>query len=142
MGSLKRVHLKALGWSMLMVGVFLFGLAAGGRGQASDVLPGSAGDPLITRSYLEQYVGIQVVEMSAGQRLTAEAGAEIILRAGRATAVDGPRGGLADVTAGRDLRSGQEISQNHLLIVPRSDGRGVRAVTDVVLMVRGVFTLE
>ncbi len=125
-----------------MVGIFLFGMAAGGIGQAGDVLPGSAGDPLISRSYLEQYVGIEVVEMRADQRLTAEAGAEIILRSGRATAIDGPRGGLADVTQGRDLRSGDEISQNHLLIVPRSDGRGVRAETDVFLMVRGLFSVE
>ncbi len=130
------------GWVIIFVGVFLFGLAVGQRGLAGDVLPGSPGDPLITRSYLEQYVVLQVVELQAGQRLIAEEGTEIILRSGRATAIEGPRGGLADVTGAGDLRQGQNVPLNHLLIVPRSDGRGIRAQTSAFVMVRGLFTVE
>ena len=137
-----RPHVLAAGLLAASLTFFLVGLTVGRLGQASDVLPGSPGDPLITRSYLEQYVTLNVVELGAGQRLIAEAGTEIVLRSGRATAIDGPKGGLSNVTAGRDLRMGEEIPLNHLLIVPRSDGRGVLATTDVFLMVRGLFTTE
>jgi hypothetical protein len=67
----------------------------------------------------------------------------MILRSGIASAVDSGMGGLADVTAGKDIRHGENISQNHLLIVPRDDGRGVRAENNnVVLMVRGGYTIQ
>ncbi len=122
--------------------LFLAGLLIGSGGQAADVLPGSPGDPLIARSYLEQYVNLNVLELEPGQRLVADAGTEIVLRSGSATAIDGPGGGLADVTAGRDIRMGQPIPRNHLLIVPRSDGRGLLATTSVFVMVRGIYSID
>ena len=108
--------------------------------------PGSPGDPLVTQSWVTKHVddrtALEVVEVDAGQRLLGGAGTELILRAGRATIIDSDLGGLADVTQGEDLRSGVSVPSNHLLIVPRSDGRGMQATTDIIVMVRGTYTIE
>ncbi|SET06197.1 hypothetical protein SAMN05660297_01265 [Natronincola peptidivorans] len=132
--------------------------------------PGSSEDPLVTLSYVEQRIeqvrfyideklsssqpgqpsgdstkggSLELVYLSTGERLIADAGTEIILRAGNAVAIDSHRGGLSDVTAATDIRMNQQIPPNHLIIVPREDGRGVRALTnDVILLVRGKYTIE
>lgn len=45
--------------------------------------PGGSGDPLVTQSYVDQYVQWKVAEMKTGQVLTGRAGSEIIVRRGR-----------------------------------------------------------
>lgn len=82
---------------------------------------------------------LDVVELKAGESIIAGAGAEIILRSGRASAIASSLGGLSDVTKAADIAHGVEISPNHLLIVPRNDGRGVLAITDTFFMVRGEY---
>lgn len=104
--------------------------------------PGSENDPLATKSYVDQYAQWQLVTLKAGQMLVAGAGTELILRAGSAKAVASASGGVADVTAGKDLSGGTALQANHLLIVPRADGRGAAAVSDAVFMVRGAFTVQ
>ncbi|MBA1334276.1 MAG: hypothetical protein HPY66_1985 [Firmicutes bacterium] len=85
---------------------------------------------------------LRVVNLTAGQILTGFAGTEIILRGGKATAVQSELGGLSDVTGARDIRQGEVIPDNHLLLVPRSDGRGLKAVNDCILMVRGQYSIQ
>ena len=80
------------------------------------------------------------VQVPAGSRLYAEAGAEFILRSGRATAISGADG-MVNVTTGVDIVNGNNIPTNHLLLVPRSDGRGFRADTDVWVMIKGGFNI-
>jgi len=103
--------------------------------------PGSPGDPLVTLSWVTEHVATRtalvVVDLPAGARLIGEAGTELVLRSGQATAIDSLLGGLANVTRGVDLRMGEAVPANHLLIVPRGDGRGLFAVTPLVVMVRG-----
>lgn len=84
---------------------------------------------------------LEVVNLKAGERLIAEAGAEIILRGGKVNAIASELGGLSDVTLGNDIANGVAVTHNHLLIVPRNDGRGVVAQTDAILMVRGEYTI-
>ncbi|MCL6451592.1 MAG: hypothetical protein K6T75_09905 [Acetobacteraceae bacterium] len=121
---------------------FVLGAAALGLGQralqAYTPEPGSEQDPLVARSYVDQWVQFQVVSLGAGQRLEAAApGVEIVVRVGRVRAVASPAGGLVDATDGRNLGQGETVSPNHLIIVPRADGRGVEAAGDVIAMVRG-----
>jgi len=117
-----------------------------GKGMASPndpaPLPGTEGDPLVSRSYVDLKTAVNVVELSPGKSLIGFSGTEIILRSGTARAVDSNLGGLCDVTAGTDLRSGEEIPRNHLLIVPRDDGRGISATSHAIVMVRGKYTLK
>ncbi len=105
-------------------------------------VPGTETDPLVTRSYVDQYTQWQIVNLKAGQKVVATAGVEIILRAGKATAIASAGGGLADATAGRDLGQGASLVGNHLLIVPKTDGRGVLAISDCVLMVKGAYAVQ
>ncbi|MGI5838067.1 MAG: hypothetical protein ACOX8W_00165 [bacterium] len=126
--------------------IFLLMMLMGGGGfflgqsaKAAGTEPGSEADPLVARSYVDQYVGLRVVSVPAGQRLTAGVGTEIIIRDGKAAAVAGTGGGLSDLTAAKDLKAGEVLALNHLLLVPREDGRGFAAVSDVTALVRGQY---
>lgn len=124
--------------------------------------PGSESDPLVTLSYvnrsieqLKTYIDnrlsnlngsasneLQVVNLSQGQILIGKNGTEIILRGGKGIAVVSELGGLADVTAGNDIGKDANIPANHLLIIPRDDGRGIYCTTDAVFMVRGEYEVR
>ncbi len=125
----------------VILAVFVAGVFYGQPAVAATTDPGSDADPVVTKSYVDQFAGLTVIQIKAGQTLTAEGGAEIILRSGQATVVE-TTNGLADVTQGKDLTRGTTVPLNHLLIVPRSDGRGIKALTDGFVMVRGVFTVK
>lgn len=142
--------------TILAVAVFAF-FAVSANADISE--PGSESDPIVTKSYvdkvlynLKQYVdsksggssaSFEIVYMEQGRQLIGDKGTEIILRSGIASVVDRGTGGLADVTAGKDITNGEKVSQNHLLIVPRDDGRGVKAETNnVVLLVKGGYTIQ
>ncbi len=127
--------------------------------------PGSSNDPLVSRSYVDEKIDglrsyidrklsginssepagsseLEVVRLKGGQSIIGSSGAEIILRSGRARAIGSDLGGLSDVTGARDLKDGEGIKANHLLIVPRSDGRGVYALGETYFIVRGNYTIE
>lgn len=87
--------------------------------------------------------GFVVVEVPAGKSLILEGGAEAIVRSGKATSIQGTYGGLADVTSGADLKSGAAVTNQHLLISSRSDGRGLKmGSTTVFLLVRGSYSVK
>jgi hypothetical protein len=127
--------------------------------------PGDENDPLVTLSYVNRSIeqvksyidtklgsaggntdgvdnSLEVVNVSRGQFLIADAGTEIILRSGNATAVISDLGGLSDVTAGVDIGKDVSIPSNHLLIIPRDDGRGVHCSTDSIFLVRGGYQIK
>lgn len=119
---------------------------------ASDT-PGSKEDPVVTKSYVDnqiaQLIGsngstetYKAVMLTAGQRLIGNEGTEVILRSGEATAIDNGANGVSDVTGATDLMTGQNVAQNHLLLIPRSDGRGIQADTEIWVMVRGTYELQ
>ncbi len=130
----------------LVVPVLVLGVLLGwfGKGFAAGdpALPGSEADPLVSKSYVDSKFKMVVVEVPAGGQLLGSAGTEIIVRSGTATVIDTPQGGLSDVTEGRDLKKGEPAPANHLLIVPRDDGRGIKAVTPLFVMVRGAYSLQ
>ena len=130
------------------VSMFAFSVTAAG--------PGTDSDPLISKSYIDSVVMpyidnsiavvsqsvLEIVYLDAGQTLTCKGGTELILRSGSATAIVSDAGGLCDVTAGVDLAQGSAISANHMLLVPRSDGRGAYAKSDCIFMVRGAYSIK
>lgn len=170
----------AAGGAAVLVAATAVGLLAVGARAAARPAPepGSADDPVVTRSFVEEYVTralqglapgapgtpgavpgapgtgavaappavptLEVVQLAPGQRLVAEGGTEIILRTGKVKVATEPTslGGLSDLTAGRDVVNGQDVAANHLLLVPRSDGRGVVASTAAILLVRGPFAVQ
>lgn len=122
-------------------GLATLGLWFGGA-LASSGEPGSATDPLVSKSYVDALVLFQVVNVPKDSALIGEGGTEIVLRAGQAVALSSESGGLLDVTGGTDLEKDTAIVKNHMLVVPRTDGRGVAAKTDIVLMVKGGFEIK
>ncbi len=85
---------------------------------------------------------LEVVSLTAGKLLIGHSGTELILRGGKAYAVQSQLGGLADLTGARDIGQGQVIPDNHLMLVPRTDGRGVRAETDCIFLVKGRYDIQ
>jgi len=99
--------------------------------------PGGSGDPLVTQSYVDQYVQWKVVELEKGQVLKGQAGMELIVRRGQALVVDPVGNGIPDLTSGIDISAGSSVPVNHLMLIPREDGRGIRTTSPVVAMYRG-----
>lgn len=150
--------------------------------------PGTADDPVVTKSYVDQQIqkalggtvsvptqapsatiapaatpaptttptqgngtagsttnAVEIVDVKPGQTLIAGAGAEFIVRAGKAIIYSQDANGVADLTAGTDLANGVAAPSNHLLSFPR-DGRGISVqagqTLGLVVMVRGTYTLK
>lgn len=135
---------------------------------ASGYNPGSEQDPLVTLSYVDSKINelksyidnkvsnsgtassgtastastYQIVSLQSGQKLIGKESTEIILRSGEALAIDNGANGISDLTDGKDLRSGDTVYQNHLLLVPRDDGRGIKAITEIWIMVKGGYEIK
>lgn len=90
--------------------------------------------------------GLTVVEVRAGQQLIAFEGTEFIVRNGQLYSIVSAQGGIPDLTGGKDLGKDEVVPLNHLLLFPRSDGRGVRMPADskavAYIMVRGAYELR
>lgn len=83
-----------------------------------------------------------VVNLAAGKKLIGENSTEIILRSGGSKVFSPNSSGLSDITSGYDVAPGAVVAKNHLLIVPRTDGRGIQAQTSSVIMVKGNYTIQ
>lgn len=85
----------------------------------------------------------EVVEMQKNQILVAGEGAEIIPRSGKFSAIEDANGGLSDITAAKDLKNGEAIVNNHMLIAARGEGRGMKALADKsFLIIKGTYVLK
>lgn len=90
-----------------------------------------------------------VISLDIGQTLIAGASSEIIVRSGVATAISGKNGDpLADMTTDdskkTNIYTGQTVPINHLLLVSRDDGRGIKAVggDKVYILFKGTYTIK
>lgn len=167
-------------WAGSMLNVTAEGASAGSQ-------PGTADDPVVTKSYVDQQIqkALQggtvttpvvtatpivtsppsptsvpvatatpnqnvsnesvIVDVKPGQTLIASAGAEFIVRSGKAVIYSQDSNGVADLTDGKDLTNGLAAPSNHLLSFPR-DGRGITVqegqTLGLVVMVRGGSTIK
>lgn len=125
---------KALAIILSAIGVF--------TAVAYATQPGTTEDPLVTKSYLEQMTRFNVVEVPQGKSVLGDTGTEMILRQGNCTIIGTQKGGVSDVTMGYDLADGIEVQGNHLLIVPVNDGRGIKALTNCLIMIKGGYEIK
>lgn len=150
MKSKKKLLVIGLVGLMAVAALGISGLASAGHGD-----PGSSSDPLVTRSYVDKLVqqkfeeftdtfqagggGLkwQVKTLQPGETFIGSAGTEFILRGGAAVVVDPTGSGIPDITSGTNYIADQSIPANHLFTVPRSDGRGVKATKQAIIMYRG-----
>ncbi|MGL4799603.1 MAG: hypothetical protein ACRCWY_09465 [Cellulosilyticaceae bacterium] len=101
---------------------------------------------------LEQVSGLQsgttsgakyeLVTIPQGSSIIGEQSSEMILRGGRGKIVGSANGGVQDVTDGVDLQHGVAAPKYHLMIIPRTEGRGIFAETEIIVMVRGGYTIQ
>ncbi len=182
--------------TVIITGLCVCGLAT--QLSAAQAQPGSAEDPLVTKSYVDgkisQITGVspstgtssssgneaivndvlaqleiiygiskkvgtgsantssssskpegeafEPVFASAGQIVVGLEGAEIILRSGKAVAYCPGENGVINVSKGIDLKNGDEVDLNNMLIVPRSDGRGISATTDIWVIIKGGYEIK
>ena len=82
------------------------------------------------------------IQVFAGDVLLGRAGTELIVRIGAADAVCPGINGLVDATAGLDLEGGGRVQNNHVYIIPREDGRGIKMLEDGYVMIKGGYTIE
>jgi hypothetical protein len=87
------------------------------------------------------YEGFETVAVPVGGTLYGGDGTEIILRAGKGTVFITGADGIADLTNGQNLKSGATVSMNHLMVVPRGDGRGIVVSEAAWFLVKGKYTL-
>ena len=155
----------------VIVSALVIALCCGLISYGADAAPGSAQDPVVTKSYVDGVIAalqtkvdaleqaqtstatsaaveapkaatFTVVEVAAGSKLIGAEGTQFILRSGSATAIDNGANGVSDLTAGKDLSGGTAVEKNHLLLVPRADGRGISCTTKCYVMVLGDYTLQ
>ncbi|MCL1808986.1 MAG: hypothetical protein FWG42_04350 [Clostridiales bacterium] len=131
---MKKKYLLVAGVAaLLVVGVGAWAASEG---------PGSEADPVVSKSYVDAKASFAPVLLGEGQKLLGSEGAEIILRSGEAFAIDNGENGVSDLTSGKDLMSGDQVALNHLLLVPRADGRGIMALTEAWVMVKGIYDIQ
>ena len=141
---------------IIALGVLLFALLAYGgfvwaKGSGD---PGSASDPLVTRSFVERYISDRlseieidvsqwkIVRVEAGGTVIGFAGTELVLRSGKAVCIDPTANGILNVTDGGNVFDGQAVPRNNMLVFPRSDGRGLKAKTTLYIMYRGKIEIS
>ena len=87
--------------------------------------------------------GYVVVELGKDDELYAEDACDIMLRSGSAVCIaPDEKQGIADYTDATEIMRNQSLVKNHMCLIPRGDGRGVRATSDsVYIMVRGSYII-
>jgi len=159
--TITRLFAKAMLCTMVLMCIFITVFAA-------DV--GTNDDAIITQSYLEQifypkikdYIDIKTANMSTPQstsNTTSDAslfklvsiskgstvicgeGTELLLRSGTAKLIATDRGGISNLTEGTDLPNNTSMPLNNHLMIPRGDGRGFVASTDLLVLIKGTYSL-
>lgn len=150
--------------AILAAAALLFAGSCIGTVFGTDTTPGTAQDPVVSKSYVDEQIAaleaklddtlealdnagaggarFEVIKVDAGKSLITGASGEIILRSGSATAIASQSGGVADLTGGTDLKTGTSVPKNHLLLVPADDGRGIKCTATSYVMVKGSYTVK
>ena len=82
-----------------------------------------------------------VISMSSGQKLIGVKGCEVMLRIGKAYCTAPASPGLIDTSTAGILENGGYLVKNHMYMIT-IDGRGIKADGDIMIIVRGDYTVE
>ncbi len=93
-------------------------------------------------SSAQEYYTFTPIELSNNQLLIGGEGTELILRSGSAVAYTEVANGLTDITSGTEIMNNEPIPNNHVLIIPREDNRGISVTSNQTwIMIRGKYTI-
>lgn len=131
--------------SLLLLGILIFN--AGIKVGAASSEPGSAGDPLITKSYLDQRLSefepakaaFVKATVAKGKTLALAAGTELILYSGSGT-VRGT-GGLINLSSGELFQNGTSAVLYSLYFAPSSSA-GIEAASAMTVFIRGTYQIK
>jgi hypothetical protein len=101
--------------------------------------PGTTADPLVSRSYLDQFFRFQSMVIPAGEKVQVAAGALIVLRSGRLKLRSPRKKSLVNLTSGQELPADAFLPPNHLLLVPDSGDYLLEAQTLSLVLVQGML---
>lgn len=82
-----------------------------------------------------------VISMSSGQKLVGVKGCEVMLRIGEAYCTAPASPGLIDTSTAGIIENGEYLVKNHMYMIT-IDGRGIQADGDIMIIVRGDYTIE
>lgn len=82
------------------------------------------------------------VSVAVGKTIYGAEGTELILRAGKGTVTVSGVDGIADLTTGNELKTGDKATKNHIMIVPRDDGRGIKVTEAAWFLVKGGYQIK
>ena len=88
--------------------------------------------------------GYEVIEVMFGSKVIAKSPCDIMLSSGTAVAVSQyDSQGLSDYTVGAEVMNGESITINHMMLIPRGDGRGILITSaNAFIMIRGEYAIE
>lgn len=115
---------------------------AGGTGFIGNSTPVTTAPPEETDSPSTGNSSLfQTVRFSAGTVVYGTVGTEILWRIGTATCVADGSPGIIDVTTGEDLAAGGQLRQNHHYVISMAEGRGFKCTSNVVILIKGPYTV-
>lgn len=84
--------------------------------------PGTTGDPIVSKSYLDQFFRFRSVVIPKGDSIQLTPGALIVMRSGKLK-IRAPRGKcLIDLTDGKEVAADAFLTPFHLVLVPETPG--------------------
>lgn len=138
---------------LLTFGVFKAGMAVG----AATNEPGSAGDPLVTQSYLEKRIkentgksesvdsaanagtSYKKVTVDSGKTIMGSAGTEFIIYSGSGTITG--TSGVINLTSGEKFSSGNTAVKYSIYLVP-DNNCGIRVTSKSVIFAKGNYKIN
>jgi len=105
-------------------------LMGGAQPAADNIDADTLRESILSELRTESVAAFTPVRAELGQVLLGGEGAEIILRSGRAAGFVTGENGLVNATEGSEVMNGYDVPVNHLLLVPRDDGRGLVVMSD------------
>lgn len=83
-----------------------------------------------------------LIQAKKGDFITIADAGMFIMRSGVAEAVASTSGGLSNLTDGVNLATGNEVKANHLILIPKNDGRGIKMIFDGWVMIKGSYKIQ
>lgn len=84
----------------------------------------------------------QLYKLLKGKQMTPAPGTELIVRTGAVRAVKGRNGNILDLTLGTEVGNTSNLPINRLLLAHMDDGRGIKALKDSWILVKGKYTVK
>jgi len=100
--------------------------------------PGTTGDPIVSKSYLDQFFRFRSVVIPKGDTVQLTPGALVVMRSGKLK-IRAPRGkSLIDLTDGKELAADALLPAFHLVLVPETPGLLLEAQSMSLVLAMGL----